>query len=66
MKMPDEMTDDELLECCTNYDLIMQHYQTGRLHLGDNLKKLLRQNIQEVYDEIKYRMELREMSEMSK
>lgn len=57
MKMPFQMTDEELVQECRNYDTIIQYYQAGRLSLGNHIMKLLRSDIQEVYDEIKWRME---------
>jgi len=64
MKLPVEMTDEELLECCKNYDIIIEYYQSGRLSLGNHIMQMLRADIQEIYNEIKWRMELNQMSEV--
>lgn len=64
MKKPLEMTDHELLQECRNYEIIIEYYQSGQLVLGNHIMKMLRADIQEVYDEIKWRMEYGQMSEV--
>ena len=58
-----DMTDDELVQMCDSYDGVMYYYQKGQLKLNDYLLKLLRAEVQAVYEEIKYRMEEKRQQE---